>query len=253
MRILLLANNFVGWQIASYLAWHTDDEIVGMVVHPCDKAKYLRGIVNAAAPDACRLFEGPDLKRSDVMADIKALGADIAISAYFGYILKPDFLRLFPQGCINIHPALLPYNRGAYTNVWPIIEDTPAGVTIHYVDESVDTGDIIAQREVDVLSTDTGETLYRRLEQASIALFRDEWANIRLGNVKREKQDRKEGTHHRVKDVDAIDEIDLYRRYRAQDLINIIRARTHKQYNGAYFVDRHGDKVYLKLELSTCD
>jgi len=52
------------------------------------------------------------------------------VSVLFDYILKPDFLGMFPGGTINLNPALLPYNRGQYPNVWSIVEGTPAGATI---------------------------------------------------------------------------------------------------------------------------
>ena len=89
----------------------------------------------------------------------------------FGYILRPNFLRLIPRGCVNVHPALLPYNRGAYPNVWSIVDGSPAGVTIHFVDEGIDTGDIIAQAQVVIEPVDTGESLYRKLERGAVALF----------------------------------------------------------------------------------
>ena len=93
------------------------------------------------------------------MADIKELGADVALSVFFGYILSPGFIDLFPQGVINLHPAYVPYNRGAFTNVWSIVDDTPAGATLHYIDTGVDTGDMIAQRRVSIEPVDTANLI----------------------------------------------------------------------------------------------
>ena len=78
----------------------------------------------------------------------------------FAYVVNDDFIELFPKGCINLHPALLPHNRGRFPNIWSIVSKTPAGVTLHYIDEGIDTGDVIAQKEVPVEVTDTGAELF---------------------------------------------------------------------------------------------
>jgi methionyl-tRNA formyltransferase len=171
------------------------------------------------------------------------------VSIFFGYILRPEFLRLFPAGCVNLHPSLLPHNRGAHPNVWSIIEGTPAGATLHYVDAGVDTGDIIAQKKVEVEPVDTGETLYRRLERVSIDLFGNAWPAVRAGNAPRTPQDSVPPLCHRARDLEALDEIDLEATYKAKELIDLIRARTFRPYPGAYFRSQ-GKKIFLRLDLT---
>ena len=94
--------------------------------------------------------------------------------------------------------------------------------------------------------TDTGGTLYRKLEVAALELFRRTWPSINAGNATRRPQDAESGSSHRTADVRAIDELDLGRMYRAEDLINILRARTFPPYPGAYFL-HNGKKIYLRL------
>ena len=153
-----------------------------------------------------------------------------------------------PAGCVNCHPALLPYNRGQYPNVWSIIENTPAGVTLHYIDCGIDTGDIIAQKEVLIEPIDTGESLYKKLEKTCVNLFKDTWFMIRSRQAPRIPQLSNEGTYHRTSDVELIDKIELDCKYTARELINILRARTFPPYKGAYFL-HNGRKVYLQLKL----
>jgi methionyl-tRNA formyltransferase len=163
-------------------------------------------------------------------------------------VVNSDFIRLFPKGCINLHPALLPHNRGRFPNIWSIVSKTPAGVTIHYIDEGIDTGDVIAQKEVPVEVTDTGASLYRRLEIEGLELFKATWPAIQAGTASRSPQAAGSGSYHRARDVESIDEIDLQKSYRAEDLINVIRARTFPPHRGAYFM-HEGRKIYLRLEL----
>lgn len=247
MRIVLLGNNWVGWQILRWLK-EQGENIVGLVVHPTHKQKYGEEIINSAALDSSYVFDGSRLREPEILEAIKALRPDLGISVLFGYILRKEFLDFLPCGCVNIHPALLPYNRGAHPNVWSIVEGTPGGVTIHYIDQSVDTGDVIAQREVEVEPVDTGERLYRKLEQVAVELFEETWPLIRSGRAPRISQNKNQGTYHRVRDVEQIDEIDLNRTYTAKELIDVIRGRTFPPYQGAYF-RHHGRKVYLRLQL----
>jgi methionyl-tRNA formyltransferase len=247
MRIVCLCNNWLGWRVLKWLK-EQGEEIVALVMHPVDRCKYGDEIRSVVVGSDCVVLDGSRLKESKILEVIGSLGAEIGVSALFGYILRKEFLKLLPKGCVNLHPALLPYNRGAHPNVWSIVENTPAGATIHYIDEGVDTGDIIDQKPVPVTITDTGESLYRKLETASLELFRLTWPLIRSGACPRRPQVQGQGTFHRVRDVEAIDEIDLSRAYRAEDLLNVIRARTFAPYPGAYF-RRDGHKIYLRLEL----
>lgn len=247
MRILFLGNNWVGWQIAAWLA-QQGEEIVGAVVHSAAKQKHRAEIVAALGISSEVVFEGERLAEPAVLGAIGALQPDLALSVFFGYILRPPFLALPPLGCVNLHPALLPYNRGAHPNVWSIVDGTPAGVTLHYIDAGVDTGDIIAQSEVAVEPFDTGATLYRRLEGASVELFKQAWPALRAGAAPRRAQPAAQATQHRAKDLERLDEIDLQATYKAQELIDLIRARTFHPYPGAYFRSG-GKKIYLRLEL----
>lgn len=225
------------------------ENVVGLVVHPPERARQAKEILSLVDPRTCPVFDGSRLRDLDTAAALKALKPDIGISVSFGYILKKDILSLFPHGCINLHPGFLPFNKGAYPNVWSLVEGTPAGVTLHYVDEGVDTGDIIAQQHVPAQVCDTGESLYHRLEAESLRLFQESWGAIKNAErIRCSPQQKGAGTLHRVSDVEAIDEIDLNRSYSAEYLINLIRARTFPPYTGAYF--KHGGrKIFLRLQL----
>ena len=118
---------------------------------------------------------------------------------------------------------------------------------MHYIDAGIDTGDIIAQREISIAATDTGETLYRKLEDASLMLFQETWPDVVSGTVARLRQPA-EGTFHRTSDVQKIDHIELDREYSARYLIDVLRSRTFGTYKSAYFVE-NGRKVYVRVTL----
>lgn len=248
MRILFLGNNWLALQV---LKWLRDqhEEIVGLVLHPAGHRKFGNEILDVASLNSSQVFDGSQLNQEVVIDSIRELRPEIGLSVKFGYILRRRFLDILPLGCLNVHPSFLPYNRGAFPNVWSIVEGTPAGATIHFIDDGVDTGDIVAQRQVSVEPIDTGESLYRKLERTALDLFKETWLDIRGGRITRLPQNQRQGTCHRVKDVERIDEIQLDRTCTARELIDIIRARTFTDYPGAYFLD--GERqVYLRLQLS---
>jgi len=247
MRILFMGNNWVAWQVIRYLT-ELNENIVGLVIHPEDKQRYARELVESANIDPSRIFDGSKLREKKTFQEIKAFKPDIGLSILFDYILSKDFIDLFKAGIVNLHPSLLPYNRGQYPNVWSIVENTPAGVTLHYIDEGIDTGNVIAQQEVPVTWTDTGESLYKKLERVAVKLFSEYWPHMRLGKELRISQPTATGTYHSTNDVQEIDEIDRDREYVARDLINIIRARTFPPYKGSYFWDGN-KKVYMRIQL----
>ena len=247
MRLLYLGNNRLGAQILPWLV-EQGEEIVGLVLHEEGKRKNGAELLAAAKLPPERIFPGVALKEPATLEAIQALGAEMALSILFDYILRPPFLSLFPKRVVNLHPSLLPWNRGQYPNVWSIIEGTPAGTTLHYIDAGIDTGEILAQREIAIEPVDTGESLYRKLEQASFDLFRECWPALKAGTLPPLAQSREAGTVHRARDVDAIDRIDPERSYTGRELINILRARTFPPYRGAYMLEG-GRRIELRLGL----
>lgn len=110
--------------------------------------------------------------------------ADLVILAGFMRILKGDFLREFPQRVVNIHPALLPAFPGL--EAWKQALEygvKVTGCTVHFVDQGIDTGPIIAQQTVPVLPGDTPATLHERIQQAERLLYPEAIAALALGKV----------------------------------------------------------------------
>jgi methionyl-tRNA formyltransferase len=248
MRLLFAANNWLGLEALRFLQ-QQGEEIVGLALHPPGQRKYGDELITVSGLPPDRILDGTGLNAPGGLAAVRALRADACVSVLFNYLFKPPFLGSFPQGVVNLHPSLLPYNRGQYPNVWSIVEGTPSGVTFHYVDPGVDTGDIIAQRTVEVEPVDTGQTLYRKLELVGLDLFRETWPAFRAGTAPRRRQDGGAGTSHRTADVERVDEIDLDAATTGRALIDLLRARTFPPYRGAYF--KHaGRKVYLRLQLA---
>src|SRR5712692_1064434 len=103
---------------------------------------------------------------------LRDAGVELVILAGFMRVLKSPMLEAFPRRILNIHPALLPKFPGL--EAWKqalAAGEKVTGCTVHYVDEGIDHGDIIAQREVPILPNDTPETLHARIQIAERELY----------------------------------------------------------------------------------
>jgi methionyl-tRNA formyltransferase len=250
MKVAFFGNNSLGARVLAWLVTQ-DVSIAALVLHPEARRRFGPELLSAARLSEADVIDGSALRTRDTMDRLRASGATLGLSVMFGYILPREVIDLFPGGCFNLHPAFLPMNRGADPNVWSIIENTPAGVTLHWMDEGIDTGDIVAQELMEVEPVDTGRSLYVKLEDACFDLFCRTWPLLRDGTAPRIPQ-RGDGTYHRRADLRLIDLIDLDREYRARDLIDLLRARSFKPYRGASF-EAAGRKVRVHIELEYDD
>ncbi|OIO38079.1 MAG: formyl transferase, partial [Candidatus Omnitrophica bacterium CG1_02_49_16] len=121
----------------------------------------------------------------------------------FGYrhILPLGVLQCYLKRAINIHISYLPWNRGADPNLWSFLEDTPKGVSIHYLTEKIDAGDILCQEEIRFGLEETLRSSYDRLVQNAMKLFMCYWPEVRGGHMKAVPQNGR-GSFHLKQDVE---------------------------------------------------
>lgn len=103
---------------------------------------------------------------------LREAGVELVVLAGFMRVLHAPMLKAFPRRIINIHPALLPKFPGLEAWKQALAADEKlTGCTVHYVDEKIDHGEIIAQREVPILPGDTPESLHARIQIAERELY----------------------------------------------------------------------------------
>jgi folate-dependent phosphoribosylglycinamide formyltransferase PurN len=135
------------------------------------------------------ILRAASVNGADARRQIAELAPDLIVMANFGQILRRPLLALPVRGCINVHPSLLPLYRGPDPFYW-IVEnrETESGVTVHYVDEAIDTGDVILQSRMAVLPGDTERTLRDRAAAESARLLVEAMGLIRAGRAPRTPQ-----------------------------------------------------------------
>lgn len=111
----------------------------------------------------------------DLVERLRSAGVDLVVLAGYMRMLKAPMLEAFPRRIINIHPSLLPKFPGL--EAWrQALEagETVTGCTVHFVDEGMDSGEVIAQAKVPILPGDTPESLHARIQEAEHQLY-PEW------------------------------------------------------------------------------
>ena len=130
------------------------------------------GVANAyLSPGKFRTRLEPEVE-AELVRMLRDGGVELVVLAGFMRVLKEPMLAAFPRRIINIHPSLLPKYAGV--EAWKQALDAGekvTGCTVHFVDAGIDTGDIIAQREVPIEPDDTSETLHARIQIAERQLF----------------------------------------------------------------------------------
>lgn len=192
------------------------------------------------------------IEDKDELSEVRSIRPTLIVSAGFRYIVPKDVLAVPSRGAVNLHKSYLPYNRGANPNVWSIIEDNPAGVSIHYMTAEIDAGPIIDRRKVPVHPDDTGNDLYERLERAQFEQFTEVWSDIRDGTADTIKQDPDGGTYHYKDDFVDLWELDREAEVTVGAFIDRLRALTFPPYKNAYF-EVHGDRYYVEIDVTQAD
>jgi len=190
------------------------------------------------------------LTHEDQLDLVHEVEPDLIVSAGFRHIVPESVLEVPPLGAANLHKAHLPYNRGANPNVWSIVEENPAGVSIHYMTPDVDDGPLIDRREVPVYPDDTGRTLYDRLEETQFEQFKDVWPAIRDDEVDPIDVESEEDTYHYKEDFVDLWKLDRDETVRVGDFLDRLRALTFPPYRNAYF-EEDGERYYVEVNITT--
>lgn len=192
------------------------------------------------------------LTQKEQLSVVEELNPDLVISGGFRYIVPESVLDVPDIGVVNMHGSYLPYNRGANTNVWPLIDGTPAGVSLHYMTAELDGGPIIDRRKVEKRPSDTAGSLLSRIEREAVQQFKQMWPAIRDDTVGRTSQDLNEGTYHSRSEFVDLWELDLDETATYRRVIDHLRALTHPPYNNAYF-EVDGERYFVEVSITPAE
>ncbi|WP_284773849.1 formyltransferase family protein [Agrobacterium sp. lyk4-40-TYG-31] len=175
---------------------------------------------------------------------------DIGLLLWWPSIITASDINVAKEGFINTHPSLLPFHRGKNPNFWALKAGEPFGVSLHFLGQGIDDGDVVAQKEILYDWTDNAETLYRKSQEEIVNLFQKIFPFITEGSVTRHHQNLEEGNFHYAKEMVEASHLDLDNIQSIRDTLNILRARTFSGYPSCWFHDEKGNEYEVRVSIN---
>jgi methionyl-tRNA formyltransferase len=195
MQIALVGQAVFGADV--FKALHPRYDIVGVFCPPDAPGGKVDPLKKATQEAGKPVFQPGKMKDPAAYEQMKKLAPDLAILAFVTDIVPGRVLALPRLGSICYHPSLLPRHRGASAINWAVIDgDSKTGLTIFWVDEGIDTGDILLQKEIDIGPDETtGAVYFNKLYPLGVAAVVEAVDLIAAGTAPRTPQDHSLATH----------------------------------------------------------
>ncbi|SFL47706.1 methionyl-tRNA formyltransferase [Paenibacillus sp. 1_12] len=189
MRVVFMGTPEFAVPALQVLINYSGIEVVGVVTQPDRPVGRKRLLTPTPVKAEAQKHDIPvlqpeKLRRPESVEELQALHPDLIVTAAYGQILPKSVLAIPKLGCINIHASLLPrYRGGAPIHHAVMNGDTVTGVTIMYMAEGLDTGDMISSVELPIEDIDTTGSMFKKLSAAGAQLLLDTLPDLLVGHV----------------------------------------------------------------------
>ncbi|MEM1059285.1 MAG: methionyl-tRNA formyltransferase [Verrucomicrobiota bacterium] len=203
MKIVFIGTGEIGVPALTALAESPKCGVVACVTQPdrpAGRGQNLRAspVKQAAMRQHLSLFQPDDINTPTSLGQLRYHEPDLLVVAAYGQILKPELLELPRLGCLNIHASLLPRHRGAAPIQSAMLAgDRETGVTIMWMEEGLDTGDILLKEKTLIRSKDTAGSLHDRLAELGAKAMMRALDLLLAGELPREPQDDSQSSYAR--------------------------------------------------------
>jgi methionyl-tRNA formyltransferase len=200
MRIVFIGTGEIGVPTLRALL-NSEHEVVAVVTQPDKRVGREQRIEpppikKEVTKTRIPILQPARIKDQQATEEIRDFAPDVIVVVAYGQILPRDVLEIPRLACLNLHASLLPRWRGAAPIQAAIAAgDCETGVTAMYMNEGLDTGDILLQRSVEILPNDTGGSLHERLAQIALQALLESLRLVAAGNAPRIAQDNAYATY----------------------------------------------------------
>jgi UDP-4-amino-4-deoxy-L-arabinose formyltransferase/UDP-glucuronic acid dehydrogenase (UDP-4-keto-hexauronic acid decarboxylating) len=232
MKTIVLAYHDIGCTGIKQLIKH-GFEIEAVFTHNDDPKENLwfSSVAETAVAYGLEVFAPEDINHPLWVEKIRQMAPDIIFSFYYRNMVGQEILDVPKLGCLNLHGSLLPAYRGRCPVNWVLINgESETGVSLHYMERTADTGDIVSQLAVDIDDHDTALSLHAKLNSASEQLLESTLPEFHLGTWQRRPQDNSQSSYFGGRSP-ADGQIDWHQDGRT--VRNLVRAVT-RPYPGAF-------------------
>ncbi len=242
MRVLAFAYHNIGYECLKALI-QSNEEIVGVVTHEDDPDEeiWFQSVAELARTNGLSVFTPDNPNTAEFINLLPGLNPELILSFYYRKLLSKEILSIPRLGGLNLHGSLLPKYRGRAPVNWVLVNgEKETGVTLHYMVERADAGDIVAQRTVPIDLDDTALSLYGKLTNAAVELLKETYPLLKESKAPRIPQDPRLASKFGGR---GPQDGRINWESSALAAYNLIRAVTHP-YPGAFTV-LDGKKLYL--------
>ncbi len=249
LKLVLYATQNNGYDIIKYLHTRKDAEIMLVIIY-ADQKNYRNTKLIMLLKKLKLPFK---IYKHDLLLFpiIKLIRPDIIFSVSWRNKIPSYILKCSKMGGVNLHIGLLPQYSGTFINTWPLINgESEAGSTLHWMTDTFDMGKIIHEEKFPITAWDTGSEVFEKLSKSCIRGFKKAWPTARSWLEKCWEQKGKR-TFYSLKDYKKTNKIDLEKKMKICTFINMLRGKTFKGFNIAYFIDPITQKkVYVSIRLT---
>ncbi len=201
MRIVFIGTGEIGVPTLQALLESSTHQLVGVITQPdkpAGRAQQIRPppIKTALAASAVPLFQPARIRSEEAVAHLRSFAPEVIVVMAYGQILPKSVLEIPPCACLNLHASLLPRYRGAAPIQAALAAgETETGITVIYMDEGLDTGDILLRKALPILPDDTGGSLHDRLAALAPATLLEALDKLKSETSPRVPQDETQASY----------------------------------------------------------
>jgi len=210
MRIVFIGTGEIGVPTLRMLREWREHQLVGIVTQPdmpvgrdqkltpppIKAASQQLNVAHPTSESELELFQPTRIKAQDAIDAIRIMNPDVIVVMAYGQILPREVLEIPKIACLNLHASILPRWRGAAPIQAAIAAgDRETGITVMYMDERLDTGDILLQKKIEIAPTETGGSLHDRLAEIAPECLREAASLLAKGNAPRTAQESQLATY----------------------------------------------------------
>jgi len=242
IKIIVLGYHNIGCRCLEYLIGKNEN-VVAVFTHKDNPYEnvFFDSMAEVARSANILCYTPENINYPEWVALIKELAPDIIFSFYYRNMISREILSIPRLGAINLHGSLLPQYRGRCPVNWVLVNgENETGVTLHYMVDKPDAGDVIARGKIPILFNDTAYTLHRKIEKEAVVVLGKVWSLIKEGRNERIAQDLSVGSYYGGRNPDdgkinwTLSNLEIY---------NLVRAVTHP-WPGAFCTFRN-QKMFI--------
>lgn len=254
MNLVLFINGNLGLKVLNHLLNSQNFNVIAVVLNSEKKrsVSYLGEVnavlMNEGSASKVVLWNGSKLQLGELCEFLD--GPTYGVSTLFGHILPKELTSKFTGGVLNLHPSLLPIGRGANPVSWSIIDRQPQGISLHLIDQQLDAGDLIFQKEIDINGKATAGEVYENAMHELFSAFQVNFPKWVYGELAPYPQPALGATFHKSRDLDALRLIREEEFGSFGDFIRRILACTFSDGRVPLFEDDEGKLWDVELKLT---